>query len=420
VNLFRKHSVLCLLALLFVFPTFSAKAQSSNGTCYDANDASDLRLWDDQAPGAVGNNPCTDIPFLRVFRPEGSAAATDIGIVVMPGGGYNELTDENEQTPVGQYFANKLGITTFVLYYRLVQANGTYRYPVPMWDGQRAVRYARFNAARFGINPAHIGVFGFSAGGHLASTIAIHFATNFNLPYQDGIDQTDARPGFLGLGYPVISMDPNQFASSSSLSHLLYGYTGAELSQLEDYLSGQKQVNSTTPPTYIFESFDDKVVDSQNSILFYEALRTAKVPSEAHIFQKGTHGAGLATTEPYEYVWPELFHNWLSEQGLLPSPWKLVPDSIHARIGVDRVLAGRRPQSRRTEPNTQANLSGGYLSGGLAPCRVRAAHSQARREGMGGFSRECSPRKNGRLEAQDQRIQLAHAESDIAGSAILM
>ena len=149
---------------------------------------------------------------------------------------------------------------------------------------------------------------------------------NINLPTEDGIDQTDARPNFLGLGYPVISMDPNQYASSASLEHLLYGYGGAELSQLEDYLSGQKQVNSTTPPSYIFESFDDKVVSSQNSSLFYEALVTVMVPSEAHIFQKGTHGAaGIATDEPYEYIWPELFHNWLSEQGLIFQPWKLVP-----------------------------------------------------------------------------------------------
>jgi acetyl esterase/lipase len=324
-NLPRKIFLL-LFSLILPFLSTVSQAQTNTGACYDADDRNDLRLWADKAPGAIGTNPCTDIPFLQVFTPHGSAPATDIGIVVIPGGGYNELTDVNEQTPVGQYFADKLGVTTFVLYYRLVQTNGTYRYPVPMWDGQRALRYVRYNAAQFGINPEHIGVFGFSAGGHLASTIAIHFASNFDLPSEDSIDQTNARPDFLGLGYPVISMDPNQFASASSLAHLLYGYTGTVLSQLEDYLSGQKQVNSTTPPTYIFESFDDKVVDSQNSSLFYEALVTAKVPSEAHIFEKGTHGAGIATSEPYEYVWPELFHNWLSERGFIATPWKLVPE----------------------------------------------------------------------------------------------
>jgi acetyl esterase/lipase len=316
------------IAVVALLPLFSLSlaAQSQNpstSNCYDANDPRDLRLWDGQAPGAVGSNPCTDIPFLREFKPPAGAESTDIGIIVMPGGGYNELTDANEQSPVGHYFADKLGITTFVLYYRLVQANGTYRYPVPMWDGQRALRYVRYNATKFGIDQSHIGVFGFSAGGHLASTIAIHFDTNFNLPTQDSIDETDSWPDFLGLGYPVISMDPNQYASPSSLHHLLFGYHGSELTKLEDYLSGQKQVNLTTPPAFIFESFDDKVVSSQNSSLFYEALVTAKVPSEAHIFQKGTHGAGLATTEPYEYIWPELFHNWLGERGLIAAPSRL-------------------------------------------------------------------------------------------------
>ena len=309
--------------MLLMSVCLALKAQPSSvrtAYCFNANDFHDLRLWEEEAPGAVGNNPCIDVPFVRVFRPHDAARATNIGIVVIPGGGYNELTDANEQTPVAQYFADKLGITAFILYYRLVQANGTYRYPVPMWDAQRAIRYVRANAAQYGIDPAHIGVFGFSAGGHLASTISIHFATNFDLPTQDSLDQTDARPDFVGLGYPVISMDPAQYASPASLDHLLHGYSGSERLQLETYLSGQKQVDSKTPPTFLFESYDDKVISSQNSSLYTEALVSAKVPSEAHIFQKGKHGVGLADDEPYEYIWPELFHNWLSEQGLLPAP----------------------------------------------------------------------------------------------------
>ncbi|WP_263385142.1 alpha/beta hydrolase [Granulicella arctica] len=319
--------------LLFGFGWFgmvglTARAQSASAStdrCYDSKSGRDFRLWDDAAPGAVGNDPCRDIPFVRVYRANGPATATNVGIVVMPGGGYNELIDEKEQGPVGRYFADKLGITTFVLYYRLVQTDGTYRYPVPMWDGQRALRYVRFNASQFGIDPTKIGAFGFSAGGHLASTVSIHFGSNFNLPTMDSVDQTDARPDFLGLGYPVISMDPNQFASSSSKKHLLFGYSGSTLSDLEQYLSGQKQVTAKTPPTFLFESFDDKIVDSQNSSLFYQALVAAGVPSEAHIFQTGTHGAGLATGDPVEGAWPELFRNWLFERGLSPKASKLVP-----------------------------------------------------------------------------------------------
>jgi acetyl esterase/lipase len=288
--------------------------------CYDASDPDDLPLWPNQAPGAVGTDPCTDIPFLRVFRPAGPAPTTDIGIIVIPGGGYDQLSDTGEQSPVATFFANQLGAAAFVLYYRLVQKDGTYRYPTPMWDGQRAIRLVRYHAAQFGINPEHLGLFGFSAGGHLASTIAVHFASDFDLPFSDTIDQTDARPDFLGLGYPVISMDPNQYAAPPSLRHLLFGYSGDELTQLEDYLSGQKQVDSKTPPTFLFASYNDTLVNPQNSVLFYGALLAAGTPSEAHIFQKGKHGAGLAIEEPYESIWPSLFQAWLSERGLMPAP----------------------------------------------------------------------------------------------------
>ena len=314
-----------LLAIVFLTsarmtPLLAQVSSVQTDACYDASDSTDIRLWDDDAPGAVGTNPCTDIPFLQVYTPDGTVSASDIGIIVMPGGGYNQLIDKKEQAPVAKHFANKLGITTFVLYYRLVQANGTYRYPVPMWDAQRAVRLVRSTAAQYGINPSKIGVFGFSAGGHLASTIAIHSDTSFGLAPEDSVDSTNAAPDFLGLGYPVISMDPNQYASPNSLAHLLSGYTGTQLTQLETYLSGQEQVTSATPPTFLFESWDDAQISSQNSSLFYEALNTAKVPSEGHIFRKGLHGDGLAAGQQEEHVWPTLFRNWLVALGLLPEP----------------------------------------------------------------------------------------------------
>jgi acetyl esterase/lipase len=191
-----------------------------------------------------------------------------------------------------------------------------------MWDAQRAVRLVRANASQYGIDPSKIGIFGFSAGGHLASTIAIHSDTSFNVSAQDSVDSTDPRPDFVGLGYPVISMDPKQHAPPNSLAHLLSGYTGTQLTQLETYLSGQEQVNSMTPPTFLFESWDDMQISSQNSSLFYEALNTANVPSEGHIFQKGLHGDGLAVGQPEEYIWPLLFRNWLVALSLLPEPPK--------------------------------------------------------------------------------------------------
>ncbi|CAF1376276.1 unnamed protein product [Adineta steineri] len=296
------------------------EAKTSTSTpppCYESDDESNLRLWNNSAPGAVGNDSCKDIPFLKVFMPNASAPQTDIGIIIIPGGGYDKLTDSNEQTPVAQYFANKLGITSFILYYRLVQKDGTYRYPVPMWDGQRALRYVRYNAAQFKINPDQIGLFGFSAGGHLASTIALHSNQNFNLTDQDDLDSTNARPNFLGLGYPVISMDPQQYASNASRKHLLFGYTGDELTSLENYLSGQKHVTKNIPPIFIFESVDDKQISSQNSVLFIKALEDAGISYEAHMFEQGKHGAGLAEDEQAESIWPTLFHNWLIERNYI-------------------------------------------------------------------------------------------------------
>jgi acetyl esterase/lipase len=186
-----------------------------------------------------------------------------------------------------------------------------------MWDGQRALRYVRHNAARFNINPNRVGIFGFSAGGHLASTIALHFDQNFSLLIQDDVDKTDARPDFLGLGYPVISMDPHQYAAHSSLKHLLYGYTGNQLTNLESFLSGHKHVNSNTPPTFIFESIDDRQINAQNSVLFVMALQDAGIPFKALIFEHGKHGAGLAEHESTECLWPKSFRNWLVERKLI-------------------------------------------------------------------------------------------------------
>ena len=181
-----------------------------------------------------------------------------------------------------------------------------------MWDAQRAVRYVRSNAARFNINPNHIGLFGFSAGGHLAATIALHPTQSFDLTNSDGLDRTNAQIAFLGLGYPVISMSADNFAASASRTYLLRGYTGDQLAQLRDFLSADENVRPNSPPTFIFASYDDKIINPQNSLLFINALQQAGVSYESHMFQHGTHGSGLAEDESEESVWPGLFGQWLS------------------------------------------------------------------------------------------------------------
>ncbi|MDE1169848.1 MAG: alpha/beta hydrolase [Verrucomicrobium sp.] len=284
--------------------------------CFDPGDRSEVRLWDGAAPGASGDDPCRDIPFLRVF-PAARANNASPAILVMPGGGYDRLTNEKEQEPVAEYFSKRLGVTTFLVYYRLVQKDGTYRYPVPMWDGQRAIKLVRSRATQFGIDPEKLGLFGFSAGGHLASTLTLHSASDFGLPTHDGVDAESGRPTLLGLGYPVISMDPKQFAATNSHNHLLTGYRGHELDRLETYLSGQENVKPSTVPVFLFESMDDARISPQNSVLFGEALQAAHVPAQVKLFAHGRHGAGLATDEPEESAWPEMFHRWLVTQGFL-------------------------------------------------------------------------------------------------------
>ena len=319
---------LIVSAVLFLCPqTLTAQATTRNDNqssptaaapnLYDSSDRDQIRLWDGPAPGASSNDPRRDIPFLRVYRAPGQDQAPGSAVLLIPGGGYDRLSDTKEQAPVAEYFSQKLKLTTFLLYYRLVQSDGTYRYPVPMWDGQRALKLIRYLGPNYGINPGRVGVFGFSAGGHLATMLAVHSGTDFDLPQHDAIDLQNGRPDFLGLGYPVISMNPAQFAARSSRSHLLSGYRGQVLEQLENYLSGQENVHSGMPPVFLFESMDDSRISPQNSVLFAQALQTAKVPAQIHLFTHGIHGAGLAGGIPEEQTWPALFQQWLIGLGFL-------------------------------------------------------------------------------------------------------
>jgi acetyl esterase/lipase len=294
-----------------------APSHANSSQCYDPGDATEIRLWEGRAPGAIGDDPCRDIPYLKIYPAAADVSATRAAIIVMPGGGYDRLSDRKEQAPVGDYFSQQLHVTTFVLFYRLVQLDGNYRYPVPMWDGQRALKLVRNRAAHYGIDPDRIGLFGFSAGGHLASTITLHSATDFGLSQRDSVDNTNARPDFLGLGYPVISMLPNSYASPHSFGHLLHGYEGHDLDRLEHYLSGQENVTAQTPPVFLFESMDDAQISPQNSVVFAQALRAAQIPADVHLFAHGVHGAGLAVGVADEEGWPDMFRDWLDKRGYL-------------------------------------------------------------------------------------------------------
>lgn len=260
-------------------------------------------LWPEGAPGALGTTDL-DKPTLTAYLPAQNPTRT--GIVICPGGGYQMLATDLEGTQVAHWL-NARGVAAFVLKYRL---GPRYHYPAPLLDAQRAIRYVRAHAADDGLDPDHIGIWGFSAGGHLASTAGTHFDGG-NPNAQDAIERVGSRPDFMVLAYPVISMQPG-ITHNGSLRMLLGEQPNP---MLENELSNETQVTSQTPPTFLFSTTNDSAVPVMNSVLFYEALLRAGVPAEIHIFEQGHHGSGLGVGNPQLSMWPVLLQNWLHLNG---------------------------------------------------------------------------------------------------------
>lgn len=263
-------------------------------------------LWPHGAPGALGTAD-TDIPTLTLYLPL-DPTRTRTAVVVAPGGGYRMLASNHEGREVANWL-NAMGITAFVLKYRL---GPRYHYPVELEDAQRAMRIARSRAAEIGYSPDRIGMMGFSAGGHLTSMVGTHFDSG-NSSAADSIDRMSCRPDFLVLGYPVISMSA-PFTHQGSELNLLGENASPELRKK---LSSELQVTPQTPPTFLFATTNDDTVPVENSLAFYRALVKAGVPVEMHIFEKGHHGVGLDLGDPVLGVWPTLLTNWLREHGWL-------------------------------------------------------------------------------------------------------
>lgn len=260
-------------------------------------------LWSNGAPGALGATD-EDQPSLTPYlakSPNGTA------VVVCPGGGYQHLAMDHEGVQIARWL-NSLGISAFVLKYRL---GPKYHHPVMIQDAQRAIRTVRTRAAALHIQPDRIGIWGFSAGGHLASTAATHFDTG-DANAADPIDRAGSRPDFAILAYPVISL--GEFAHVGSRNNLLGRNPDPKL---VEELSNDLQVTAQTPPTFLFHTTADATVPVENSVRFYLALRKAGVPAEMHIFQNGPHGVGLAATDATLSLWGQLLANWLRERGLL-------------------------------------------------------------------------------------------------------
>jgi acetyl esterase/lipase len=266
----------------------------------------EMRLWDAAAPGAIGSLPA-DTPTLTYYAAYGRNTP-GTAVIVAPGGGYGNLAMNHEGRQVANWL-NAQGVSAFVLRYRL---GPRYRHPVPLNDALRAVRLVRSRAAEWNLRTDRIGFMGFSAGGHLASTVATQFDAG-DAAASDAINRISSRPDFVILGYPVITSS-GPYVHAGSFRNLL---GDAPASDLLASLSNDTRVTANTPPTFLFHTDADRSVPPENSVLFYMALRKAGVPAELHIFEPGAHGVGLAMNDPVLDKWPALLSQWLRAHGWL-------------------------------------------------------------------------------------------------------
>ena len=250
-------------------------------------------------------------PDIAVYLPS-KRFATGQAVLICPGGGYWVLAYDLEGTDIARYL-NSIGVAGIVLKYRLpTYGNTTEPHKVPLMDAQQAMRLIRTHASDWNIDPSKIGVMGFSAGGHLASTLGTHFDYG-NKNSSDSIERTSCRPDFMVLMYPVISFtDPNMHTGSRDA---LLGKDADP--NLVRYYSNELQVSDDTPPAFFVHADNDTGVPVENTLLMYEALRKKKIPAELHILSEGDHGFGLGGSNNHIASWSEnlkLWLNWLNSK----------------------------------------------------------------------------------------------------------
>lgn len=268
-----------------------------------------IPLWADGAPGAKGAQD-GDKPSLTIYLPA-KQKATGAAVVICPGGGYGHLAMDHEGHQIARWL-NSFGVAGFILQYRHSRSGSGYGHPAPLQDAQRAVRTVRARAKKWNVDPARIGILGFSAGGHLASSAGTHFQNRYS-DAKDSIDKVSCRPDFMILIYPVISFTES-FTHKGSRRNLLGNNPDREL---VENLSNERQVTPETPPTFLVHGNDDTGVPAENSIFFYLALRKAKVPAEMHIYENGRHGFGLGKNLGPVSSWPTRCQDWMKNRGLL-------------------------------------------------------------------------------------------------------
>jgi acetyl esterase/lipase len=291
--------------------------------------AEEIAIWPGMAPGSQGASAKQEVverskdpavndravfgvtrPTLEVWKPQ---IPNGTAVIVIPGGAYQRVVVDKEGMEMGDRLTED-GVTVFVLTYRLPVGGHAQAADVALQDAQRAVRLVRKNAQEWGLKPDHIGVMGFSAGGHVAASLG----TSFDKKVYDDVDDADtvsARPDFLALIYPVISMEPGVTHEESRRN--LLGTEPGEAA-INEY-SADKHVRSDMPPTFLLHADDDSQVSTENTIRFYRALKAAKVSAELYIFRKGEHGFGLRFTKGLPVaVWPDLYVAWARNLHMIP------------------------------------------------------------------------------------------------------
>ena len=247
------------------------------------------------------------VPALTVYLPP-KEKANGTAVIICPGGGYGILAAGHEGVDVAKRF-NEMGVTAFVLKYRLPSDKIMVNKEIgPIQDAQRAIEIVRTRAKEWNINKNKIGIVGFSAGGHLASTAGTHFQNNYLNPGK----KANLRPDFMILGYPVISFS-DSIGHRGSRNNLLGENPSPE--KIIEY-SNELQVTKNTPPTFLVHAMDDKAVPVQNSVNFYEALQKNKVPSEIYLYEKGGHGFGLNNATS-DVKWMDLVETWMKKIGII-------------------------------------------------------------------------------------------------------
>ena len=282
----------------------------------------EVELWD-EVPGSISAENYTEEkqfedggirgyskvtnPTLTIFTPE-TGKANGTAVVICPGGGYSHLAINKEGYKLGAWFAAQ-GVTGFVLKNRLPSDAIMMAKSIgPLQDAQRAIRYVRENARQLGIDTSKVGIMGFSAGGHLASTASTHFKD----AVYDSQEGVSAKPDFAVLIYPVISMQSG-VTHPGSRDNLL----GKNPTQAEVYkFSGEYQVTPQTPMTFLVHATDDEVVPVANTIRYYLALKDAGVDTEMHIYEEGGHGFGMGRSATAN-SWPEALRLWMKKHDLM-------------------------------------------------------------------------------------------------------